>query len=65
MSSVLKSVAYSYISGLEKPFSLDAVVVEDGKVMLDIHQKFGSKGEFFRGISEVIPMIPQGEAVEV
>ena len=60
MSSVIKSVAYSYIDGYRKPFSFDVVCVENGKVTLDIHKKFATKEEFFDEIEGVIPLFLEG-----
>jgi hypothetical protein len=57
MSGTLKSVAYSYISASNKPFSFDAVFIEDGRVTLDIHKKVATKKEFFEIVEEVIPIL--------
>ena len=64
MSSVLKSVAYSYISNSDKPFSFDAIAIEDGKVVLDIHRRLATKEEFYSAIEGVIPIFTS-ETAEV
>jgi hypothetical protein len=54
MSSVMKSVTYSYIEGYPTPYALDAVKVENGEVTLNIHEKFESLEDFYSGVQEVI-----------
>ena len=59
MASSIKSIAYSFCEGFPQPYALDVVMVDDGKVTLDVHRKFETRDEFFEAMEGVIPMIPQ------
>jgi hypothetical protein len=55
-SSTIKSVAYSFCGGFPQPYAFDAVVIEAGKMVLDVHKKFKTREEFFEEVERVIPM---------
>lgn len=65
--NVMKSVAYSYISGLDQPFALDVVNIVDGQVTTSIHEKFATLGDFYAACEEGVIQLstsPQREGNE-
>lgn len=65
MSNTFKAIAYSYASTESQPFLFDAFCVEDGRVTLDIHQRFVSKEEFLEAIEGAINLLPAPPVEEV
>lgn len=65
--SQIARVAYAYNSILETEGSpsyfLDALVMRDGATVVDIHQTYKSREEFFDAIEEIIPVL-DGVAIE-
>ena len=54
-------VSYSYNSALEDSglpgYFLDAYVSRDGEALVDVHEVYNSKQEFFDAIHEIVPII--------
>ncbi len=61
MSVQIKRVSYSYNSNLEAQglpaYFFDCLVVEDGETVVDRHESFPTKDEFFTAIGDILPIL--------
>ena len=61
----IKRVSYAYNSVLEglgqEAYFLDAMVFEDGEMLVDVHKQFRTKKEFMEEAKKVIPLLGQEE----
>jgi hypothetical protein len=57
----IKRISYSYNSALEgigkKPYYLDCFILSDGEVLVDRHEAFNTRDEFYSAIEAVVPML--------
>ena len=64
----IKRVSYAYNSILEDQgldaYWLDALVSEDGEMVVDVHKAFKSKDEFMQEILAIVPMLEVGETTD-
>lgn len=65
MAMDIKQVSYTYSQAIAESgqpgYTLDCFVSVDGVVVVDRHETFNTKEEFFEGIGELIPVIEGGE----
>ena len=64
----IRRVAYAYNSALEKQdqksYFLDCYVSRDGETVVDVHETYRTRDEFFRAIENVIPIFADNENTE-
>lgn len=61
MSVDIRRVTYTWNSSLESAgepaFFLDALVLRDGKTLIDRHAAFKSRDELYQAMDELVPLL--------
>lgn len=60
----IKRVAYAYNSSLEAAgvpaYFLDVMVIEDGRTVVDLHEKYQTRDEILDAMEDVVPALVPG-----
>ncbi len=68
MSVQIKRVSYSYNSNLEDQglpaYFFDCLVYEGGSLLVDLHESYATKDEFYSAIGDVLPLLASPEQVD-
>lgn len=65
MAVEIKRVSYTYNSALEDQgkdsYFFDCLICRDGEVVVDRHESFKSRDDFFEALESVVPLVPIAE----